>query len=196
MTTPAQAARIPRPFAVCDRGVFSSGGGRGIAPSLGNFPRRRFHLRVFCRAHIGLHLCGQRSEVRWSVMICISSFRARSRTLDRLGDISIACAGGSSCGAGASSPFVFSIASAMDAASSCADSGMARGGSCTPDGTEWLSSLRPSSFFRVLFGKPLRSSGRRARKMPPCPPSPSTPARPNIPSPCGRADRCAPRAAG
>ena len=36
---------------------------------------------------MGLDWCGQRSEARWSAIIRISSFRARSRTPDRLGDI-------------------------------------------------------------------------------------------------------------
>jgi hypothetical protein len=36
MATPAQTARIPRPFGVCNRGAFSSRWGTGIARSRGN----------------------------------------------------------------------------------------------------------------------------------------------------------------
>ena len=41
MATPAQAARILRPFGVCNRGGLSSRGGTGIARSRGNSPGER-----------------------------------------------------------------------------------------------------------------------------------------------------------
>ena len=89
---PSAAARIPRPFGVCNREGLSSRGGTGIALSLGNSLADRSNgvgsiWASSAGRRIGLHWSGQRSEARWSVMIRISSFRARSRTLDRLGGI-------------------------------------------------------------------------------------------------------------